>query len=200
MLKRVARALPLTILLLASALAADDYKIDPAHSSTSFAVKHMLVSTVRGRFADVNGTIHYDPADITKSWVTAVIKAQSITTDNERRDADLRSANFFDVANYPEIKFQSTRIEKRGDQYIAIGNLTIRDVTKQVELPFTVTAAEAGGKKRIGIDSSITLNRFDYHVSWDDPTHSVVSKEARIDLNLEAGAVPSGAAAAGSGK
>lgn len=175
----------LAALSLTLSAAAQDFQIDKAHSSANFSVKHMLVSTVRGRFSDVSGTIHYDPADISKSSVTAVIRAASITTDNERRDSDLRSDHFFDVEKFPELKFQSTKVEKRGDQLVAIGNLTIKDVTKQVEIPFTLNEAEVRGKKRIGVDGSLTINRFDYNVSYD-PSGTVVSKEVKIDLNVEA--------------
>jgi len=175
-------------------LAAQDFKIDPNHSSANFAVKHLLVSTVRGRFAGgVSGTIHLDPADPTKSSVTAVISAATINTDNERRDNDLRSANFFEVEKYPEIKFQSTKIEKRGDGYVAIGNLTMKDVTKEIELPFTFTQAEAKGKKKLGVEASTSLNRYDYNVKWD-PTGATVSKDVKIDLDLEASQVDAAAA------
>ncbi len=184
------RALKTGILLLALLAAtfavADDYKIDPVHSNAVFAVKHMKVSTVKGRFTDVSGTIHYDPADLTKSSVSAIIKTASVSTDNERRDNHLKSDAFFDIAKYPEMKFESTRVEKRGDQLVAIGNLTIKDVTRQVELPFTVDSAEVGGKKRIGVEASLPINRFDYHVSWDDPTHSVVGPNVKIELSIEA--------------
>ena len=178
----------LVLMLSATAFAADEYKIDPVHSSANFAVRHMMVSTVKGRFTDVTGTILYDDKDITKSSVKAVIKVASINTDNTMRDNDLRSANYFEVEKFPEITFTSTRIEKRGDQFVAIGNLTIKDVTKQVELPFTIVAAEMRGKKRIGIDSTIKIIRYDYHVNAD-PTGAAVGKEVTIDLNLEAGAV-----------
>ena len=172
-------------------LAAQDFKIDPNHSSANFAVKHLLVSTVRGRFAGgVNGTIHLDPADIAKSSVTAVIPVATINTDNESRDKDLRSARFFDADKYPELKFQSTKIEKRGDGYVAVGNLTMKDVTKQIELPFTLTQAEVKGKKKIGVEASTTLNRLDYNVTYD-PTGTTVSKDVKIDLDLEANQVDS---------
>lgn len=170
-------------------LAAQDFKIDPNHSSANFAVKHMLVSTVRGRFAGaVNGTIHFDAADPAKSSVTAVITTANITTDNERRDNDLKSANFFEVEKYPEIKFQSTKVEKRGDGYVATGNLTMKDVTKQIELPFTLTQAEVKGKRKLGVEASTTLNRYDYNVKYD-PTGATVGKDVKIDLDLEANQV-----------
>jgi polyisoprenoid-binding protein YceI len=172
-------------LMAASAFAADTYKIDPVHSSANFAVKHMMVSTVKGRFTDVEGEINYDPTDVTKSTVKAVIKTPTMTTDNAQRDAHVKSPDFFDVAKYPEIRFESTKIEKRGDQYVAIGNLTIKDVTKQVELPFTVNAAEMGGQKRLGADASLTINRMDYHVDWNKMP-GTVDKDVKIELNIEA--------------
>jgi polyisoprenoid-binding protein YceI len=169
-------------------LAAQDFKIDPNHSSANFAVKHLLVSTVRGRFAGgVTGTIHLDP-DIGKSTVTAVIAVASINTDNESRDNDLRSARFFEAAKYPEIRFQSTKVEKSGDGYVAVGNLTMKDVTKQIELPFTLVQADVKGKKKIGVEASTTLNRMDYNVNYD-PTGTTVSKDVKIDLDLEANQV-----------
>ncbi len=180
--------LTLALTLSTAAFAADEYKIDPVHSSANFSVRHMLVSTVKGRFTDVTGTILYDEKDVTKSSVTATIKVASVTTDVAQRDNHLKSPDFFDAAKYPEMRFVSTRVEKRGDQLVAIGNLTIKDVTKQVELPFTIVAAEMGGTKRIGVDTSIKLIRYDYNVSYD-PTGAAVSKEVTIDLNLEADAV-----------
>ncbi len=173
-------------LMVGTAFGADDYKIDPNHSSANFAVKHLMVSTVKGRFTDVEGTITYDASDVTKSKVTAVIKTATVTTDQAQRDAHLKSADFFDVTKYPEMKFESTKIEKRGDGYVAIGNLTMKDVTKQVEVPFTVTAGDMGGQKKMGVDASFTIDRMDYHVDWDKMP-GAVDKTIKIELNVEAG-------------
>lgn len=186
-MRKIFAIIPIAVgLLVGSAFAADDYKIDPVHSSANFAVKHMMVSTVNGRFTDVEGTISYDPQDVTKSTVKAVIKTASVTTDNAQRDNHVKSGDFFDVAKYPEIKFESTKIEKRGEQLVAIGNLTIKDVTKQVELPFTVNTAEVGGQKKLGADATLTINRMDYHVDWDKMP-GTVDKTIKITLNVEAG-------------
>lgn len=186
-MKRVAMSFSLLAVLLfaASAFAAETYKIDSVHSSANFSVRHMMVSTVKGRFTEVQGTIVYDEKDVAKSSVKATIKTATINTDNGQRDVHLKSPDFFDAAKYPEIQFVSTKVEKRGDQLVAIGNLTIKDVTRQVELPFTVVSAEMGGKKRVGVDSAIKLNRYDYNVSYD-PTGAAVGKDVAIDLNLEA--------------
>jgi len=181
--------------LVGSAFGIDEYKIDPNHSSANFAVKHMMVSTVNGRFTNVEGTINYDPSDVTNSTVKAVIKTSTVTTDNNSRDNHLKSGDFFDVAKYPEIKFESTKIEKRGDQYVAIGNLTIKDVTKQVELPFTVNVAEMGGQKHLGADANLTINRMDYHVNWNKAP-GTVDKNIKITLNIEAKQAAAAAATA----
>jgi polyisoprenoid-binding protein YceI len=176
----------LAIAIFALPVLAQDFKIDLNHSSANFSVKHLLVSTVRGRFAGgVSGNIHLDAQDITKSSVTAEIKTDTIDTDNTSRDKDLRSDHFFEVDKYPEIKFDSTKIEKRGSDYVALGNLTIKDVTKQVELPFTLTQADSRGKKKLGIEANLTINRLDYHVNYD-PSGATVSKEVKIEIDLEA--------------
>ena len=170
------------------ALAADTYAIDGAHTSANFAVKHLGLSTVHGRFTEVRGTILFDDKAPENSSVTAVIKTASVNTDNSMRDNDLRSDNFFNAARYPEIRFQSTSIRKAGaDKYVALGKLTIRDVTRDVEIPFTLAQGKSPkGQPRLGVDATLVLNRFDYHVSWDK-TGALVGKDVNIELSVEAG-------------
>ena len=177
-------ALVLSLAGAAVAQGAQQYKIDPNHSSANFTVKHMMVSTVHGRFTKMSGIIDYDPADPSKDKVSAVIDAASITTDVAPRDNDLRSDHFFDVAKYPEIKFESTKVEKRGDQLVAIGNLTMKDVTREIELPFEVAAV----KNEIGVTAKLTINRQDYHITWNHIADGVVavSNDVNIEINLEA--------------
>src|SRR5688572_9890443 len=111
------------------------WNIDPAHTDVSFAVKHLMISTVRGRFADVRGTIRLDGDDLTKASVEAEIATASIDTRQEQRDTHLRSADFFEVETYPAITFRTTRVEPiKGDRYRVVGDLTIRDVTREVVL------------------------------------------------------------------
>jgi len=172
-----------------SAFAAEEYKIDPVHSSVTFNVRHMGISNVPGRFSDVSGTILLDEKDLTKSSVTAVIKTASIDTNNANRDNDLKGENFFDTAKYPEATFKSTRIEKRGDQYVAIGNFTLKDVTKQIELPFELTKGNTPFGPAIGITTSITINRQDCHVTYNrllDNGGLVVANNVKLDISLEA--------------
>src|SRR5262249_30821701 len=136
-----------------SAFAADEYKIDPAHSSVRFTVKHMMVSTVPGRFGDFSGTIVYDDKDPSKSSVKVSIKSASISTDNAQRDTHLKSPDFLDVAKFPEITFLSKTVAKKGDGYVAHGTLTIRGVSKDVDLPFTLSGPVAmGNGKMMGAD------------------------------------------------
>jgi polyisoprenoid-binding protein YceI len=204
MRSRVAVAV-LCLSLASLAFAAEDYKIDPVHSSANFSVRHMMVSTVTGRFAGgVSGTIHYDDKDPSKSSVKATIKVASVNTDNENRDKDLRGPNFFDADKYPEITFESQKVEKRGDTYVAIGNFTMKGVTKQIELPFTIGGRINDGKGhgRLGVQSSTTLNRQDYGLSWNRTVEGggvVVGNEVKIDLNVEGTLVQPSAATPGAG-
>jgi len=167
---------------------AQQYKIDPVHSSATFKVKHMLVSTVVGRFSDVEGTIWYDANDPSKSKVEAVIKTASVNTDNSYRDGDLKQ-NYLEVEKYPEMKFTSTKVEKRGDQWVATGQLTIKDVTKTVELPFDLTAAtnQMFGPS-LGVSTDFKVNRNDYHVAKASVVDNgaTVGNDISIELNVEA--------------
>ena len=183
------RMLLLASILAASslAMAAEPYTIDGVHTSANFAVKHLGLSTVHGRFTEVSGTILFDAEAPERSSVTAVIKAASVNTDNAMRDQDLRSDNFFNAEKYPEIRFQSTSIQKvGGGKYVAVGKLTIRDVSREVEIPFTLAQGKGPkGGPRLGVDASLTVNRFDYHVSWDK-TGMLVGKDVNIELSVEA--------------
>ncbi len=180
----------LAVFILAGAAAgAEQYQIDPSHSSASFWVRHLAVSRVPGRFGKVTGTIIHDEADITRSSVEATIDAASINTDHAKRDEDLRGPEFFDVAKYPTITFRSNRVERRRDQLVAIGTLTIKNVSKEIELPFTLEKGRARGKLLLGVQAETRLDRFDYNVSWSRLMEGgglVVGREVRVELNLEA--------------
>ena len=179
-----------SFLMLVSALAAysqtQEFKIDPVHSSAQFKVKHMLVSTVVGRFTDISGTIVYDAQDPSKSKVDAVIKTSSVNTDNNGRDGDLKN-NYFEVEKYPEMKFSSTKIEKRGDQWVATGPLTIKDVTKNVEIPFEVNVASSQRGPALGASATFKVNRNDYHVAKAGmmDNGATVGNDITIELNVE---------------
>ena len=182
---RLSLFLAFVLWLAVPVFAADDFAIDSAHSSANFEVKHLMISTVHGRFTDVSGTIKYDEQDPSKSSVLAIIKTATINTDNQKRDTHLRSADFFEAEKYPEIRFQSTKIEKVGEQLHVTGNLTMKGVTREIMLPITLAKADVNGKTRLGIETSTSLNRFDYNVSYDS-TGTTVGKEIKISINVEA--------------
>jgi polyisoprenoid-binding protein YceI len=171
-----------------AALAADEFKIDPNHSSVNFAVAHMGVSTVLGRFTSFEGKIVYDDKDITKSSVNVTIKTASITTDVTARDNDLRSANYFDVEKFPEITFQSKSVEKKGNDLVAHGTLTIRGVSKDVDIPFELKGpADTGRGKVMGAHGSLTIKREDFGVGKASP---MIGGDIKIDLYVEARLAP----------
>ena len=169
-----------------------DYKIDPAHSIIGFAIRHLEINWVEGRFKDFTGTIHYDATDITKSSVEFTAKVESIDTGVEPRNAHLRTADFFEVEKYPEMTFKSTRVERKGKNGgVLHGDFTLKGVTKQVALPFTITGAikDGGGNTRFGVDAQTTINRRDYGITWGKPLGNGgidVGNEVNIKLQLEA--------------
>ena len=138
-----AAALAVALAFGAVALAAPaTYQVDTAHSNVAFAVPILGgLSKVRGKFTDFTVQIVYDEADVSKSSVKAVIKAASIDTGIERRDAHLRNPDFFEVEKYPEITFESKSVEKRGQGFVARGTFTMHGVAKEIELPFTVNGS-----------------------------------------------------------
>jgi len=165
------------------------YDIDTNHSTVGFSVPILGgLSRVRGKFMDFTVTIVYDEADVTKSSVSTVIKTASINTGIERRDNHLRTADFFDAEKYPEITFQSKRIEKKGDQLLAVGTFTMRGVTKEIALPFTITGKytnPANGKTNLGVATKLTLNRQDYGIAWrHKEAPDFVGDEVEIDIAL----------------
>ena len=182
-------SLAAVLALSVSAFAADALQIDSAHSSINFSVRHMMISNVPGSITGISGTVNYDDKDVAKSSIDATIKVTTISTANENRDRDLRGPNFFDTDKFPEAKFVSKRIEKRGDNYVAIGDLTIKDVTKEIELPFEISKGQTPNGLAIGVSASTTINRKDYHINYGrvmDNGGAVVSDNVKLEINLEA--------------
>ena len=175
----------LAVLALAATAFAGDYKIDPVHTSIDFSVRHLGISNVQGKFTDFGGVISYDDKDPSKSSVKVTIKAASINTGNDSRDKDLRSDNFFDVAKYPEITFESTAVRKNGEDWIATGNFTMHGVTKSIELPFTLNGPvqDPSGHQHIGADVSTKLSRSAYGITADK---GLVGDEIKISLSVDA--------------
>ena len=172
--------------------------IDPNHSSIGFAVKHMMIATVRGRFGQFEGTVDVPDGDPTQAQAEFTIQAASIDTGVGPRDEHLRSADFFDAGNHPELRFVSRRIESLGgDRYRAEGDLTMRGVTKPVSLEVEVgdRVRDPWGNDRVGISARGKLNRKEWGLNWNQALEAggmLVSDE--VKLEIEAALVVSQAA------
>jgi polyisoprenoid-binding protein YceI len=165
------------------------YRIDTNHSTVGFTVPIMGgLSKVSGKFADFAVTLTNDEKEITRSSVSVVIKPTSINTGIEARDKHLRTADFFDVEKFPEITFQSTRIDKKGQQLIAVGTFTMHGVSKEIALPFAITGISkdpVAKKMNVGYAARITLNRRDFGINWQHQTvANFVGDNVEIEINL----------------
>jgi polyisoprenoid-binding protein YceI len=186
-MNRFFRSLAVAVVALpAFAFAADTWNIDTAHSQAAFSVKHLLISTVRGDFQKTAGKVVIDEADVTKSTVEATIDVASISTRDEKRDAHLKGADFFDVAKFPTITFKSTKVEKAGEALKVTGDLTMHGVTKSVVLDVTGPTKEVKdpwGLSRRGVSASGKVNRKDFGVSYGPD--AVVSDAVTITIDAE---------------
>lgn len=167
------------------------YAIDGTHSSVEFTVRHLMISKVRGRFASVQGSLELaDDAGIPQA-ITATIDAASLDTREEQRDAHLRSADFFDVEQYPTLAFTSTRTEGTPDNFKIYGELTIHGVTKEVVLEASLEGrgADPWGGQRVGYAAQTKISRKEFGLTWNQALEAggvAVSDEVRIELNIQA--------------
>jgi polyisoprenoid-binding protein YceI len=181
----------LTALVPALALAAPTaWNIDPAHTQANFTVRHLVISNVRGEFRRTSGVVKLDDQDPTRSSVEAIIDAASIHTREDKRDAHLRSADFFDVERYPKITFKSSKVEKAGEGYKVTGDLTMHGVTRAVVLDVTSLTPEIKdpmGKARRGLSARTTVDRRDFGLNWSKMVEAgpVVGNEVKIEIEAE---------------
>jgi polyisoprenoid-binding protein YceI len=167
------------------------WTLDPAHSHVGFAIKHLMIATVRGRFTDVQGTVTADDSDPTSADIDITVGTKSISTGEETRDAHLRSADFFDVERYPTMRFRSKRVQRKsGDTFRAIGDLTIRDVTREVALDVELLgrARDPWGKERTAFEARTTINRGAYGLTWNAALETggwLVGDEVKISIEAE---------------
>jgi polyisoprenoid-binding protein YceI len=187
---RLTRTLAALLLVAAATLsaraAAQPYTLDRSHSDVGFTISHMMISKVRGAFRDFNVDLNIDTEDVSKSSVKAVIQVASIDTDNADRDKHLLNEDFFEEPKFKTITFTSKKIEKRGNQWVAIGDFTMKGVTKSIELPFTLNGPiqDPWGNSRVGIETNLVINRRDYGISYG--TAAMVGDEVSIQISLEA--------------
>lgn len=180
--------LALCAAFLASSLLAqvETWKLDPPHSAAQFSVRHMGISTVRGTFTKVNGTVQYDPHDVSKSSIDVTIDAASVDTRNDMRDNDLRSDHFLDVTKYPTITFKSKQIESAGPGKLKItGDLTIHGVTKEVVLDTegpTGPMKDPRGNSHMGAAATTKINRTDFGITGGK---GMVGDELQLAIDVE---------------
>jgi polyisoprenoid-binding protein YceI len=165
--------------------------MDKAHSDVHFSIRHMMISTVRGRFEEFGGTFEVNEADPTQSKIEMVIQAASINTKEPQRDNHLRSADFLDVEKYPTITFNSTRIEKIDDTHGRVfGDLTIKDITKEVvlDVEYAGQAKSPYGVISAGFEATTKINRKDWDLTWNVALETggmLVGDELKIEIELE---------------
>jgi polyisoprenoid-binding protein YceI len=179
-------------LSLPAAAANSNWQIDPAHSSAQFSVRHMAISTVRGAFSKVAGSVVFDDKDVSKSTVEVTIDANSVDTRVPDRDNDLRSEKFFDVAHYPSITFKSRKVEQLAPGRLKVtGDLTIRGTTKEVVLDVegpTAPVKDPWGNTRNAATATTKINRQDFGVKWNatlDNGGVVVGDDVSIVIDVE---------------
>jgi polyisoprenoid-binding protein YceI len=166
------------------------YKIDGAHSKVGFAVRHMMISTVRGSFATPTLDLSLDPNDLTKSSVKVTIDAASVNTGESARDGHLRSGDFFDVENHPSITFVSTSAKRKGDDLELTGDLTIRGVTRSVTLKGEGQgpAKDPWGSNRFAFSLSGDIDREDFGLKWNQALEAggvLVAKKVKLEIDVQ---------------
>jgi len=167
-----------------------NYGFDKAHSAIGFRVRHMGLVDVPGYFRDFTGTIKYDGKDVAKSTVEFSAKMESVDTGNAGRDKHLRTADFFEVEKFPEMTFKSTKVEKKGKNWIVTGDLTMKGVTKSLSIPFTVVdiIKDARGGTKIGVMAETVINRRDFGVNYGSNMPNgvaMLSDNITVVLNIE---------------
>jgi polyisoprenoid-binding protein YceI len=180
----------LTAMTLPASAATNTFQIDSKHSDAQFAITHLMVSTVRGEFHGVNGTVVYDDKNVANSSVNVTIDANTVDTREPDRDKDLRSPKFFDVEKFPTMTFKSTKVEDAGAGKLKVtGDLTIRGTTKQVVLDVTTPKTpikDPYGLQRSGVMATTKINRLDYGVSWNKTLDSgTVMLGDNVDITID---------------
>lgn len=193
LLSRIATSIGIAAVLALPAVAAtSSWQLDPSHSAAQFSVRHMAISTVRGGFSNVKGTVVLDETDITKSTVNVTIDVNTVDTREPNRDKDLKSDKFFDVERFPIMTFKSKKVEQVSPGKLKItGDLTIRGTTKEVVLDVdgpTAPVQDPWGNTRVAINATTKINRQDYGVKWNATLDSggvVVGDDVNITIDAE---------------
>ncbi len=166
------------------------WKIDPTHSEVQFKIRHLVISTVTGQFSEFEGSLESESSDFSDATFHFSAKVASISTNNTDRDTHLRSADFFDAENHPELQFHSTRVEKSGDDYTIHGDMTIKGVTHPLTLKAELggVADDPYGQTKAGFEITGKINRKDFGLTWSAVTETggvVVSDEVKLIANVQ---------------
>jgi len=167
------------------------WKFDPAHTTVEFVAKHMMITNVKGRFKSFAGEIAVDGEDPETAIVNVTFETASVDTGHDQRDGHLRSPDFFDVTNFPSITFKSTKVEKLGaDRFKVAGDLTVRNVTRPVELDTHVDGKikDMQGKQRYAFSAATSFNRKDYGLNWNVALEAggwLVGEQVKINIDAE---------------
>jgi polyisoprenoid-binding protein YceI len=168
------------------------WRVDPTHATVEFAVKHLMIATVKGRFGGVEATLQGSPGKPLAAIAEATIDVSTVDTGNPERDAHLRSADFFDVENYPSMRYVSHNVRQLDDrEYEVEGDLTIRNVTRPVTLRATFEGliTDPWGNERIGVSAEGKIKRGDYNLEWNMPIETggfVVGEDVKLSIHVEA--------------
>jgi polyisoprenoid-binding protein YceI len=181
------------LLVLPGPAVAETWTIDPAHTVSSFTVRHLMVTNVRGAFEITRGTIEYTPGDPKSVRADVIIETKTVNTRNQRRDDDLRSDNFLNAEKFPSMTFKSKRVDNvRAGGFDLVGDLTIRDVTREVLLKVdgpTGPVTDPQGSRRVGASATTLINRKDFGVNWNRVIEAggvVVGDEVKIEIDVQA--------------
>jgi polyisoprenoid-binding protein YceI len=183
-MKKVLSLLALSLLPISALQAADTFEIDPVHSSVLFKVRHLNVADFYGRFNEIKGTVSFDKDSPEKSSVTAEVPIESVDTHNDKRNQHLKSPDFFNAKQFPNISFKSTKVEKAGDDFKVTGDFTLHGVTKSITVEFEKVGEGKGmqGEFRAGGKTEFKIKRSDYGMNF---MLNGIGDEVEITISLE---------------
>lgn len=172
-------------------MAIETYNIDPSHSGVHFSVRHLVIAKVRGSFEKFSGSFAFDPANVAASTVNVTVDAASISTREEKRDAHLKSADFFNVGKFPELTFKSRSVSGTAEELTVVGDLTMHGVTKEVKLVVEAggAAKDPWGNSRLGFSAKASVNRADFGLKWNQVLEAgglAVSEKIEIEIEISA--------------
>lgn len=188
-MKRILVGIGAALVIGSAATAADTYTVDPAHSRVGFSVRHLGISNVKGKFSEFTGSLVVEAGALKDALAT--IQVTSVDTGVAQRDHHLRTADFFDVTNYPTIVFKTKKVKNSGKGFTLVGDFTMRGVTRELQVPIIISKPirDPWGKMRVGLEARAKLNRKDYGIAYNQLLETgvaAVGEEVELEINAEA--------------